>query len=365
MNAVQIIHVNLSSGAYPIVIGPASHTVLEETVRRVVQQPRIAIITDEHVANLHLKSVTEVLAAHTTMVIRVPPGEESKSKDQAWRIYDDLARARISRSDLIIALGGGVVGDLAGFVAATWMRGVPFIQMPTTLLAAIDASIGGKTGINHPAGKNLVGVFHQPAAVIVDTDYLRTLTEREYVAGLAESIKQAAIRDELFFEWHEKHVEGLRRRDAELTAELIARNCNIKAEVVASDERESGPRMILNHGHTVGHAIEHLLEYDLRHGECVGLGMIVENEIAVRRGLLPRAAADRVASLLDGLGLPTRLPRPCAPERIAEAAHLDKKLRGGKVNFVLLSGIGSPKLVTDVTDDEIASAVRRVMHGNT
>lgn len=365
MNTVQIVHVKLPSGAYPIVVGPASHTVLEETVRRIAQQPRIAIITDQHVAKLHLKSVTETLATPTATVIRVPPGEESKSKDQAWRIYDDLASARISRSDLIIALGGGVVGDLAGFVAATWMRGVPFIQMPTTLLAAIDAAIGGKTGINHPAGKNLIGVFHQPAAVIADTDYLRTLTEREYVAGLAESIKHAAIRDEMFFEWHEKHVEGLRRRDAELTAELIARNCNIKAAVVASDERESGPRMILNHGHTVGHAIEHLLEYDLRHGECVGLGMIVENEIAVRRGMLPRTAADRVASLLDGLGLPTRLPRPCAPERIAEATHLDKKLRGGKVNFVLLSGIGSPQRVTDVTDDEIAAAVRRVMHGNT
>jgi 3-dehydroquinate synthase len=355
MNQIRTVPVATFQNPYSVFIGPCTRSQLTTFLTTTNHDSRIVIITDTTVAKLHLPQILKLLPS-APLTIEIPPGEEQKSNARALAIYDDLAHAHIARSDLILALGGGVVGDLAGFVAATWMRGLPFIQLPTTLLAAIDASIGGKTGINHPAGKNLIGAFHQPAAVIVDTEFLSTLDERDYVAGLAESVKHAAVRDAAFLEWHKTHAERIRARDAELLPELIERNCRIKAAVVAADEREADLRMILNHGHTIGHAIEHLLDYELRHGECVALGMIVENEIAVRRGMLPREAAARVAALLARLGLPTRLPLALASERIAEATHLDKKLRGGNVNFVLLSAIGSPARVADVTDEEIFRA---------
>ena len=360
MNAVQTISVPLPQNPYTVQIGPGTRTTITDLIpAQMNSQTRLVIITDEIVAQLHLEAVRGLLTPRS-VIIRIPTGEEHKSNEQACLIYDQLAREFISRSDLIVTLGGGVIGDLGGFVAATWMRGLPFIQLPTTLLAAIDASIGGKTGINHPSGKNLIGAFHQPAAVIVDTDFLATLPDRDFAAGLAESVKHAAIRDARFFEWHEQHAERIRGRDADLLPELIARNCAIKADVVARDERESDLRMILNHGHTVGHAIEHHLEYDLRHGECVALGMIVENEIAERRGQLSDAVAARVQALLAALGLPVRLPRSLAPDRIVAATHLDKKLRSGKMNFVLLNDLGAPLRVSDVTDEEIVQALEKI-----
>jgi 3-dehydroquinate synthase len=240
------------------------------------------------------------------------------------------------------------------------MRGVGFVQMPTTLLAAIDASIGGKTGVNHSAGKNLIGAFHQPEAVLTDIDFLETLPRREYVAGLAESVKHAVIRDAALLEWHERHADEITAREPRVQEELIARSCAIKAEVVARDERENDLRMILNHGHTIGHALEHLLNYELRHGECVALGMIVENELARARGILAVETAQRIATLIERLGLPTRLPRALAAEEVAEAYQLDKKVRGGVVHFMLLKGLGELTRVRDVSEEEIAEALRVV-----
>lgn len=315
-------------------------------------------MTDETVARLHGDAIrTQVPGAK---LVAVAPGEESKSLTTAAWLYERLAEARVGRRDALIALGGGVVGDLAGFVAATWLRGIDFVQVPTTLESAVDASVGGKTGVNLPAGKNLVGAFHQPAAVVIDTDFLNTLPQRDFRAGLAESVKHAAIRDPDFLNWHEQRADAIVARDPQTLDELIERNCRIKAGVVEQDEREAGLRAILNHGHTIGHAIEHVLGYELRHGECVALGMIAENALAVGRGLLSARAAERIRVLLAELGLPTALPRGLDPAAFRAALAVDKKNAGGAVNYVLLherDEVGRTVRVGDVSENELAAAL--------
>jgi len=353
---MRIVNVQLGERAYPIYIGAAACDQLANVIRELPGVSRVALIVDERVAGLHLDRALQHLKLPVE-TLTFPPGEQSKTLRQAESLYDGLARARIGRRDLVITLGGGVAGDLGGFVAATWLRGVRFVQMPTTLQAAIDASIGGKTAVNHPTGKNLIGVFHQPAAVIVDIGFLETLPQRDYVAGLGESVKHAVIRDAEFLEWHEREAEKITGRAPDVLEELIARNCEIKADVVARDEREADLRMILNYGHTLGHAIEHVLGYELRHGECVALGSLAENELARARGLLPGAVAERIRDVIRRLGLPERLPRPLAPADVIAACQMDKKVRGGAVQFVLPQDLGVPTCVTDVTDDEIVAAL--------
>jgi len=318
----------------------------------------LLIVSDETVAALHAHQIQAV--APSAKLVTIPPGEASKSLASAARLYDQLATARIGRRDAIVAFGGGVVGDLAGFVAATWLRGIDFIQMPTTLEAAVDASVGGKTGVNLPSGKNLVGAFHQPTAVLVDTDFLNTLSQRDFRAGLAESVKHAVIRDPDFLSWHEQHAAAIDARDPQLIAELICRNCRIKAAIVEQDEREAGLRAILNHGHTIGHALEHVLGYELRHGECVALGMIAENALAVGRGLLSSATAMRIRALLARLGLPTRLSHALDAGAFRAALALDKKSVAGAVNYVLLSDAGRTVRVADVSDAEVAAAIAAI-----
>jgi 3-dehydroquinate synthase len=353
---MRIVNVQLGDRAYPIYIGSQARLQLANLIHDLTDVARVVLIADQRVADLHLERALEALGMAPT-VLRFPPGEQSKSLRQLEQVYDGLAGARIGRRDLIVTLGGGVAGDLGGFAAATWMRGVRFVQIPTTLEAAIDASIGGKTAVNHSAGKNLIGAFHQPVAVIVDTDFLETLPQREYVAGQAESVKHAVIDGPVFFEWHERHVDGIRAREPAVLEELIARNCEIKADVVARDEREANVRMILNYGHTIGHAIEHLVGYGLRHGECVGLGMLVENGLARARGFLAGEVAERVAGLIERLGLPASLPRALAPDDVTATCRMDKKVRGDAVNFVLVEGLGKPKRLADVSDQEIAAAL--------
>ncbi len=315
-----------------------------------------AIIADKRVADLHLKRALAGFELRP-LVLTFPPGEASKSLRSVERLCRRLAKARFERDGVIIALGGGVAGDLAGFVAATWLRGVRFIQVATTLLAAVDASVGGKTGVNLAAGKNLVGAFHQPQAVIIDVEFLKTLDARDMAAGLAESVKHAVVKDPAFLSWHEDHADAIVGRDEAVLSDLIARNCEIKAAVVAKDEREAGLRAILNHGHTIGHAIEHLLDYELRHGECVALGMLAENELSCARNWLPRADAERIRALLARLGLPDRLPRSLSAEAVCATCRVDKKVRGAAVNFVLVRALGDPVRVADISDAEIAAAI--------
>ncbi|MEP0845187.1 MAG: 3-dehydroquinate synthase [Phycisphaerae bacterium] len=347
--------VRLPSRRYAIRIGSGASAELPALIAGVAGPRRVVVITDCTVARFHRAALERRVPSATWIV--VPPGDQSKSLTQAAAIYDRLSEIRLGRRDLIVAFGGGMIGDLAGFVAGTWQRGVPFVQVPTTLEAAIDASIGGKTAVNHSRGKNLIGVFHQPIAVLIETDFLATLADRDHVAGLAESVKHAVIRDARFLGWHERKIGPIARREPAEVVRLIERNCRIKAEVVRRDERETGLRAILNYGHTIGHALEHVLRYELRHGECVALGMLAENEVAVARRALPRDVADRIRALLAALGLPQRLPRPLDAAEVAAACRMDKKTESGATHFVLISNLGAPQRVSNVLDEELAAAL--------
>lgn len=351
--------VDLGQRSYSIHIGPGARSQLPDAISELRAASQFVVIADQTVAQLHLDALLAALPAKN-QTFTFSPGETAKSLASVERLCEQLAGVHADRDAVVIAFGGGVAGDLAGFVAASWLRGVRFVQVPTTLLAAVDASVGGKTGVNLATGKNLIGAFHQPIAVVIDTEFLRTLPERDFAAGLAESVKHAAIRDPDFLDWHENHADRILAQDGDLLAELIAHNCEIKADVVSRDERESDLRAILNYGHTVGHAIEHLLNYELRHGECVGLGMLVENELACRRGWLPQATADRIGALLAKLGLPTRLPRPLSAEAVWSICQGDKKVRGGAVHFVLLRDLGRPERVADVTPAEMTAALESI-----
>jgi 3-dehydroquinate synthase len=320
----------------------------------------VVLVTDENVLRLHERVVSELtaLSGATSGPHVLRPGEASKSAVELERLWDRFAAERLDRTGLVVAVGGGVVSDLAGFAAGTWMRGIRWGAIPTTTEAVVDASVGGKTSINRPAGKNLVGLFHQPSFVLVDLSLLRTLPKRDRLAGLGESVKHALVADESLFAWHEAHTAGILAGEDALWEELIARNCRIKASVVEADERETkGLRECLNFGHTIGHAVEQELGYELRHGECVSLGMIAAARIAGGRGLVNRAEESRLRSLVKALELPTALPRAVATERIIELIDMDKKVRGGRRRFVLLKGIGRYRMVDDVTEQEIEAGL--------
>ncbi|QOJ13288.1 MAG: 3-dehydroquinate synthase [Planctomycetia bacterium] len=355
--------VAVASSTYPITIGRGARHTLRERLASFGAVGRISVISDSNVAPLWADAIRDVVEVGFVEVI--PAGEESKTLRTAERLYDAFGREGLGRGDLILALGGGVVGDLAGFVAATWHRGLRFVQLPTTLEAAVDASVGGKTGVNHAAGKNLIGAFHQPAAVVIDTEFLDTLSERDFRAGLAESVKHAAIRDAEFFEWHEQHAAAILARDPDALESLIRRNCEIKADVVAQDEREAGLRAILNYGHTVGHAIEHAAGYALRHGECVAIGMVAENHAATGLGLMSVAEAARVSALLGAMGLPTRVPPGAGVEAdtVVRLCRGDKKSRGGQVRAALVDRIGRAQEAVVLSEDVLRAAALAVIGG--
>lgn len=312
---------------------------------------RMFVVSDEHVAKLYLRAVldeSKAIGFEADSEV-IPAGDQSKSLAIMERIYERLARMEMGRDGAILALGGGVVSDVAGFAAATWMRGIRWIACPTSLEAMIDAAIGGKTGINLPQGKNLVGAFHPPAAVVIDPDCLETLDPRDLRAGLAESVKHALINGAEFLAFHEQNIEAVLRLEAEPTSELIWRNVRIKADVVTSDPRETtGRRAVLNLGHTVGHAVEQRCGYALRHGECVAIGLVAACRLSNAAGLLETSVTGRVETLLSRIGLPTQLDRSLAPAAILETMRLDKKAAEGRVRFVLLEGIGRTVLRDDI-----------------
>lgn len=352
------VHVAVSGHEYDVIIGPGEVKYLD-LILPIVRAHRVAVIADATVAELHREPLKEALPASAHW-IEFPPGEGNKSLSVLNHLLDGLAEAQLDRHDVVVTFGGGLAGDMGGFAAAIWMRGVRFVQVPTTIEAAVDAAVGGKTAVNHAVGKNMVGAFHQPSAVVMDTDFLETLPQRDLIAGYAESIKHACIRDPEFFEWHVANVDAMVARDPGITAEAIQRNVAIKADVVAQDEKEHGLRAILNHGHTVGHAIELRAEYGLRHGECVALGMLVENEIAVRRGLLDAGLANRVRELVAAIGLPTVLPAAIPAEQILSAAERDKKNRGGKTVYLVITGFGETSRIDDVRDEEVVAALETI-----
>jgi 3-dehydroquinate synthase len=327
---------------------------------------RAAIVTNEVVAPLYLERVARALAqagaAKATRII-VGDGEPAKDWRTLERVFDELLAARCGRDTVLVALGGGVVGDLAGFAAAVYQRGIPFIQVPTTLLAQVDSSVGGKTAINHPRGKNMVGAFHQPLAVISDTATLDSLPDRELRAGLAEVIKHGLILDAAFADWLDANLAALLARERSALAHAVRRSCELKAQVVATDERETGLRAILNFGHTFGHAFEAGAGYgEWLHGEAVAAGMVMAAELSVRAGLLARADAARIRALVARAGLPVVGPALSA-ERILELMQVDKKAAAGRIRFVLLERIGAAVLKGDIDERIVRDAIAACQTG--
>jgi 3-dehydroquinate synthase len=320
-------------------IGPAL-LARRDCLDAILRGADVLIVTNDTVAGLYLATVEAALEGRRIVRCVLPDGERFKTLATVGRVFDALIEARLNRDAMLVALGGGVVGDIAGFAAACYQRGVPYVQVPTTLLAQVDSSVGGKTGVNHPAGKNLIGAFHQPQAVISDTDTLATLPDREFKAGLAEVIKYGCIRDPALFDWLEINIAPLVRRDAAALAHAIGRSCAIKAAVVAEDERERDLRAILNFGHTFGHAIEAATDFQLfLHGEAVGLGMLMAADLSQRLGMIDGGVRQRIGDLLARAGLPTRAPRIGAA-RAFELMQMDKKVLAGSLRLVLLQGLG-------------------------
>jgi len=316
----------------------------------------LAIVTNTTVARLYLEKLRTSFSGRRITECVLPDGEQYKTLQTLERVFDALIEAKLNRDVTVLALGGGVVGDIAGFAAACYQRGVAYVQIPTTLLAQVDSSVGGKTGVNHAGGKNLIGAFHQPCAVFADTDTLKTLPDRELCAGLAEVIKYGCVWDPSLFDWLELNIEKLRSRDTETLAYAIGQSCAIKATVVSRDEREDNLRALLNFGHTFGHAIESATNYEkYLHGEAVGLGMLMAADLSHRLDLVDRAAKERVHDLLIRAGLPTEAPRIGAA-RAFELMRMDKKVLAGTVRLVLLEKLGRaivtgryPQRVLDAT----------------
>jgi 3-dehydroquinate synthase len=355
---MQTLNVALAERSYPIHIG-AGLLARPELIVEKLPQKRAVIITNTIIAPLYLAPFQRALEARgvSVVVITLADGESHKNWETLNHIFDALLNNHIERGTTLIALGGGVIGDLAGFAAAVYRRGVPYIQVPTTLLAQVDSSVGGKTAINHPLGKNMVGAFYQPLAVISDTDTLATLPPRELAAGLAEVVKYGLIRDRPFFEWLEGNMPRLVRREAEALAYAIERCCFNKAEVVATDERESGPRALLNFGHTFGHAIEAGAGYGTwLHGEAVGAGMLLATRLAQRLGLVAVEEVKRVRALLKNAGLPLDPPE-FGLERYLELMGHDKKVKDGRIRFVLLKRIGEAFVTDQVPRDALADTL--------
>jgi len=355
---MQTLRVELGSRAYPIRIGSGLIT-RPELLVPFIRGGRAALVTNVTVAPLYLEPLAAGLAASGIDVVRivVPDGEAYKNWETLNVVYDRLLEARCDRQTTLIALGGGVIGDLAGFAAATYQRGVSLVQVPTTLLAQVDSSVGGKTAINHPRGKNMIGAFHQPLAVLADVNTLATLPERELRAGLAEVIKHGLIRDLGFFEWIEANIGQLLARDAEALVHAVRRSCEIKAEIVALDERETGLRALLNLGHTFGHAIETAMGYGAwLHGEAVAVGMVMAADLSHRLGSLGKDDVGRVVAVLKRTGLPVTVSGITGP-RFIELMSVDKKAAAGRIRFVLLDGLGSAVIHGEVPQDALLATL--------
>jgi 3-dehydroquinate synthase len=352
------LNVDLGQRSYPIHIGAG---LLHDAhlLAATIQARQIMLVSNERVAPLYAASVMAALPDRTVRQVILPDGEQYKTLASIDRIITELLTERFSRDALLVALGGGVVGDITGFAAAVYQRGVDFVQIPTTLLAQVDSAVGGKTAVNHALGKNMIGAFHQPVAVLADTDTLSTLSEREFRAGLAEVVKYGLIRDARFHRWLLDNVEAVLKRAPAALAHTIRRSCEIKAEVVAQDEREEGLRAILNLGHTFGHAIETALGYGAwLHGEAVAAGMCLAAQFSCRLGKISEHEVVELTSLLQRCGLPVRPPASLAVESLLDTMAVDKKVRAGQLRLVLLERIGEATVTADYDREALLDTLR-------
>lgn len=358
----SVINVNLPQQSYEIAIAPSSLDELGQKMSKLNLGKKVLVVSNpsifKHYGERTVKSLT--LAGYEVASYNLPPGERYKTLNSIEKLYDVTLENRLERSSTMVALGGGVIGDMTGFAAATWLRGINVIQVPTTLLAMVDSAIGGKTGVNHPHGKNLIGAFHQPRLVLISPETLKTLPMREFRAGMAEVIKYGVIWDAELFTQMEgtKHLNQLRYMKPEFIEYILTRSCQAKADVVAKDEKEGGLRAILNYGHTIGHAVESLTNYRLlKHGEAVAIGMVAAGQIALELGMWTPEDSKRQNALIEKAGLPTRLPPGLDIEAMIDTLQLDKKVRDGKLRFVLPTQMG----VVTVTDEVPTETIRRVL----
>ena len=354
---VRRLEVDLGERSYPILIGPGIISSAESYINS-IRSRQVMVVTNETVAPLYLDNVLQALRGFHVEQVILPDGEQYKTLQVLNRIFDALLSARFDRSCTLLALGGGVVGDMTGFAAASYQRGVDFVQVPTTLLSQVDSSVGGKTGVNHPLGKNMIGAFHQPRCVVADTDTLSTLPERELSAGLAEVIKYGVINDLPFFEWLEANIERLLARDSQALVYAIERSCRDKAVIVAADEKEAGQRALLNLGHTFGHAIESGMGYGVwLHGEAVAAGIAMAADMSLQMGWLDSRQQKRIRSLLQKAHLPVDPPPQISGEQFLELMSVDKKVLNGELRLVLLRGIGKAEVTADYAVAALQQAV--------
>ncbi|MGB7156965.1 MAG: 3-dehydroquinate synthase [Tepidisphaeraceae bacterium] len=358
VSASHDVSVRLADHTYTVRVQPGLLRDAGKRLRELTKSTRVGVLTDSNVGPQYLPALRESLgqAGFEIVDATIPPGEDHKTLADLLPAYDTMLGARLERSTPIIGLGGGIITDMAGFLAATILRGVPLVQIPTTLLSMVDASVGGKTGVNHAVGKNLIGAFHQPIAVLIDPEVLRTLPPRELRSGLAECIKHDVIRDAEGFARLEREIDRALKLDIGYLTDLIAHNVTIKARVVEADPFERGERAHLNFGHTFGHAIETVMDYRYAHGECVALGMTAATLAAVKLGMLLDGDRKRVLAVIEKAGLPTRAPE-LPVDRVIEGMAFDKKVRSGKVRFVLPDRIGHVVVRDDVPLDVVRAAV--------
>ena len=356
------LRVDLGARSYPILIGPG---LIErrDSYASIADRP-VLLLTDENVAALHLPPVRDALNLEPGRCLVVPAGESSKSLERLSAVLDWMLAMRLPRDGALIALGGGVIGDLAGFAAAIYQRGIDFLQIPTSLLAQVDSSVGGKTGINHPLGKNMIGAFHQPLAVIADCEVMRTLPPREWRAGLAEVIKYALLGDAEFLDWLEAHQGALLQQDAQAVQQAVEHCCAMKARIVAADEREAGQRALLNLGHTFGHAIEAEMGYgEWLHGEAVAAGMVLAAQTSERLGWISAQHTQRVQRVIQAFELPIKPPSQMTPQNFREHMALDKKVAAGKLRLVLLRALGDAVLTAETPPEVLETVLNAACSG--
>lgn len=354
------LRIDLGERSYDILVGHALLPRLGEFISSRAASRRAVIVTHPSINRLYGKTLSENLQQQgwQALTLEVPEGEAYKSLQQAEKLYDRLIEFNCGRESLLIALGGGVIGDLTGFVAATWLRGVPYIQVPTTLLSQVDSSVGGKTAVNHPRGKNLIGAFYQPKLVLIDLETLKSLPMEEFRAGMAEIIKYGVIEDPELFAFLEQNTQKILAQDSQCLQHIIETSCSIKARVVEKDEKENRFRMVLNFGHTLGHAIEALTHYSrFKHGEAVAIGMAFAARLSSYQGKCGDETVNRIEALIEKCGLPTRLPE-FLPQQYIETMYLDKKAADMKIRFILVKELGSVEIVDAVPEKDLLEVLK-------
>ena len=347
--------VNLNKRSYPIFIG--KNILSDKSLFNKVNKKNLALITNKKIEKLHISKIKNALMKKNKIIIS--DGEKYKNQDSITKIYNYLLKNKYSRDSCIVAFGGGVIGDMAGFAAATYQRGIDFIQIPTTLLSMVDSSVGGKTGINHPLGKNMIGSFHQPIAVIIDTEILKTLSKRQFNAGMSEVIKYGIIKDKNFFDWIVKNTDEIKAQDPKSIIKIVKRSCEIKAEIVALDEKEKNIRALLNLGHTFGHAIENYLGYGKwLHGEAIACGFLIASSVAIQKNTMNISEYNKIKALLEAFSLPTKLPKNINIEKLFKIMSLDKKVKNNEMVYVLPKNIGNAYITNKISKNIVIKALK-------